>query len=701
MLQGDLGMKRREFVKTMTAAGAGLLLPGLGLHAQETKPDPDVKRVLVMFKCHFDAGFIDTQYNVVHKRYFEKFFPQAIETARAANAGGKRRYVWTTGSWLQYEYLAQASAADRKAMEEAIGRGDIAWHALPFSWQTEMLSPSMIEGSLALAQSLDRQFGKTTTGAKMTDVPGHTRGIIPPLARHGVTFLEIGVNGGSSPAQLPPLFLWKDPSGASLTMMYHHEYGAVARVPGSPLALVTEVRGDNSGPHTLEEIGNIHAELDRLFPNAEITAASLSEMAKAIEPYRDKLPVVTEEIGDTWIYGCASDPLKVARYREISRLREAWIAQGALKIGDETDLQMLRHLLLAPEHTWGTDTKTWLDFDHYEPADLARMLGTKNYKVVEFSWIEKRQDLLDGIETLPEALREEAQIAIEGVRAVWPVESPKAAALDAGKEIETANFVLGIDARTGAITRLRSKATGREWASADRPLALFTYQTLSQEDYQRYQATYLVIKADWAAKDFGKPNIERFGARNQEWQPAAAAVTVEETEAAHRVLIALAFNDDEAFHAGRASFPRKAFVELELPRSEPVIHLAVSWFGKPATRMPEALWLTFNPIAEDAQGWSLDKSGEAVSPFDVVASGNRHMHSLAQGFAYSSAGHSFAVETLDAPVVALGERNPIYFSNDRPDLSKGIHSCLFNNAWGTNYVMWYGEDLKARYVLRA
>ena len=31
-----------------------------------------MKRVLVMFKCHFDAGFIDTQYNVVHKRYFEK-----------------------------------------------------------------------------------------------------------------------------------------------------------------------------------------------------------------------------------------------------------------------------------------------------------------------------------------------------------------------------------------------------------------------------------------------------------------------------------------------------------------------------------------------------------------------------------------------------------------------------------------------------
>src|ERR1035438_2067453 len=163
-------MKRRDFVKTMSVAGAGLLLQGRSpfvLRAEETKPDAEVKRVLVMFKCHFDAGFIDTQYNVVHK-YFNQYFPHAIEIARAANAGGKRRYVWTTGSWLLFEYLEQASTSDRKTMEEAIARGDIAWHALPFTWQTEMMDQSMIEGGLALSQSLDKRFGKVTTGAKMT-----------------------------------------------------------------------------------------------------------------------------------------------------------------------------------------------------------------------------------------------------------------------------------------------------------------------------------------------------------------------------------------------------------------------------------------------------------------------------------------------------------------------------------------------------
>ena len=73
-------------------------------------------------------------------------------------------------------------------------------------------------------------------------------------------------------------------------MMYHDEYGGVAVVPGSDLALVTEVRGDNSGPHKPEEIARIHANLAMRFPNAEITAASLSEMANALAPYHDSCP---------------------------------------------------------------------------------------------------------------------------------------------------------------------------------------------------------------------------------------------------------------------------------------------------------------------------------------------------------------------------------------------------------------------------
>ena len=117
--------------------------------------------------------------------------------------------------------------------------------------------------------------------------------------------------------------------------------------------------------------------------------------------------------------------------------------------------------------------------------------------------------------------------------------------------------------------------------------------------------------------------------------------------------------------------------------------------------MPEALWLTFHPIAPDPAGWTLEKSGEPVSPADVVRSGNRHMHALSKGFGYKDGNGAFFVETLDAAVVTLGVKSPLPFSKNQPDLSAGIHCNLFNNAWGTNYIMWSGEDMRFRFLLRA
>ena len=76
------------------------------------------------------------------------------------------------------------------------------------------------------------------------------------------------------------------------------------------------------------------------------------------------------------------------------------------------------------------------------------------------------------------------------------------------------------------------------------------------------------------------------------------------------------------------------------------------------------------------------------------------MHALTGSFELRDGAHSFGVNSVDAALVALGERTPLLFSNDQPDLSRGIHSCLYNNAWGTNYIMWYGEDARFRYVLK-
>src|ERR1700681_431818 len=98
-------MKRRNFITSLLAVGASRTLVPSSANAA---PDTAVKRVLVMFKCHLDVGFIDTQANVV-RMYFERHFPQAIQTAAAVRREGSDRYIWTTGSWLIYQYLEKAA----------------------------------------------------------------------------------------------------------------------------------------------------------------------------------------------------------------------------------------------------------------------------------------------------------------------------------------------------------------------------------------------------------------------------------------------------------------------------------------------------------------------------------------------------------------------------------------------------------------
>jgi hypothetical protein len=652
-----------------------------------------------MFKCHLDVGFIDTQAAVIHK-YFKQYFPQAIQLASTLRQSGEERYVWTTGSWLVYEYLEQASTGERKRMEQAIAAGDIAWHALPFSWQTELLTRSAISGAIGFSKSLDRRFGRNTTGAKMTDVPGHSRGLIAPLAESGVTFLDIGVNSASTPPDVPDAFVWKDPNGASIVMMYHRrEYGGIVSVPQSDLAVAVEVRDDNSGPHTTEEIHKIYADLRKRFPNATLQASNLTEIANAVQPYKGALPVLTQEIGDTWIYGVASDPVKVARYRELLRLRTDWIKHRKLQVGDPVDLAFLSKFALAAEHTWGTDTKTWLDFDHYTPDALAQVLEQPHYKTVTGSWVEKRADIDDGIALLPSALRAEATAAVAKLRPTIP-DMTLLQPHDAATPIATKHFLIGLDPATGEIVRLRGKAH-REWASHDHPLGSFTYQTLSKHDYDRFLASYITVQTDWAPKDFGKPNIEKFGAESRIWKTKLTKCLTGEDEREHRIVLQMHIDHPSTDLPSNAAWPTQLYLELVLPKKESKIFVNLTWLGKLANRLPEAIWFSFNPIAPEAQSWLLSKVEQSVSPMDVVSGGNRHMHALSNDIRYHDGKGSFAVETLDAPLVVLGEKSPIYFSNEQPDLSKGIHFSLFNNGWGTNYVQWFGEDMRFRFVIEA
>ena len=68
----------------------------------------------------------------------------------------------------------------------------------------------------------------------------------------------------------------------------------------------------------LQEVLQNYEVLRGNFPNAKLHASTFESFLEAVMLAVEGLPVVTGEIGDTWISGIASDPRKMAEYRVVS-----------------------------------------------------------------------------------------------------------------------------------------------------------------------------------------------------------------------------------------------------------------------------------------------------------------------------------------------------------------------------------------------
>ena len=75
------------------------------------------------------------------------------------------------------------------------------------------------------------------------------------------------------------------------------------------------------------------------------------------------------------------------------------------------------------------------------------------------------------------------------------------------------------------------------------------------------------------------------------------------------------------------------------------------------------------------------------------------MHAIDEHITCRNGNHELTINSSDAPLIALGVQSPLYFTRDQPQLEKGVHFNLFNNAWGTNYIMWYSEDMRFHFQL--
>lgn len=634
------------------------------------------KRVHLVFKTHLDIGFTDHA-EKVRRQYHERFIPQAIETGAHFYAENPEepKFIWTTGAWLIWDHLNSRSPAEVAALEQAIERGLIRWHGLPFTTHTELMSPDLFRAGLSYSQELDRRFGKQTIAAKMTDVPGHTLGMVPLLAEAGIRFLHLGVNTASPPPEVPDIFRWRAPDGAEIAVMYQRSYGETYFPEGFDDGLSFAHTQDNIGPQSVPQTAEAYRDMRRLEPDAVIRAATLEDYGAILWEKRERFPVLELELGDSWIHGSATDPLKTAKFLALQRLYDRFAGEGL----NRRRLAFGRGLAMVAEHTCGVDIKSYLRDDKaWAKADFNAARKTDyRFAYTEASWDEQRGYIDQAVAELDADDQQQAQVVLAELFAPAFVGSTSRET-----RLRAGNWSIELDEVTGDVAALTSPL-GRRIAGRNGSLIAYRYESYDAADVNRHMDSYLTHRQEWAVLDHDKPGLGRSGA-------ALSKVFVPSLEGAGKggVLLSMPAEAVERFGA-----PRQ--IAVEFSADDCALQLRLSLRDKPANRMPEASFLSFTP--DGAKDWVFRKMGLWHRSRNFARSGGAQLQAVNAVSGVSGDAGALVIEPLDTPLVAPQSWDFMSFCKGLPDFDDGIRFNLHNNKWGTNFPMWWEGDFSARF----
>ena len=674
-----------------------------------------IKKVFVVYKTHLDIGFTDMGQTVLD-RYVGEYIPHSIDLAEAMNTDTDKKFIWTVGSYLIDYFYKHGTEAYCKKLTRAIERGDICWHGLACTTHTELMDQDLLNFDLSISNALDQKFGKHTIAAKMTDVPGHTKAIIQTMYNHGIRYMHIGVNASSMVPGVPMTFVWKD-GEAEIVVQYSAEYGAPCYAEGMEEVLEFAHTADNMGPQSEEAVSAEMSRIQKKYPNAQVVAATMDDYAACLLKVKDRLPVIEEEIGDTWIHGIASDPLKVMQLKALIHLKNQWKEKGIFHIEDEKFRDFLMNLMLIAEHTWGLDFKKYLaDFTNWTKEDFmkaraedattldfltnrnAQMLGvlqedfkkyrggkfTGSYAFYERAHAEQRAYIEQAVNALPDDLKKEAVKALEvldEMRHGQGTQPEDGQEVHPYEKICLNGWTTAFDG-TGAMVCL--KKNGKDWLDG-RNFGRLVYTIYSAKDcvnnYYSYNRAFKETEC-WSEGDFSKPALE-FVEDLEHRDYIYGVRSIKRSADTVTIMLAADMQASEKYSA-----PRKASVTYIFGDS---VKCLLNWQDKDPGKIPEALWFEMNFKTENPYMWKLEKMGEMIDPMKVLCGGNRRQHCV-ESVDYAGADGKMNVTSVHAPLVSVGGRWLYGDYRPQPDIAQGFAWCLFNNKWGTNFKMWCEDD---------
>ena len=757
---GRFGQQRFEFRVAEFAAGTeariAIELNGSTFQRVERLAPKRKLTVSLVPHTHLDIGFTDYQPKIEELQ--NRNLDRLLEEMRA---DADMRFS-LDGAWLAEQYLRTRSPAARQGFLEAVRAGRIA---IPAQYANLMAGGAGLETlirSLYAGHALNREAGRETDYANITDVPAYPWAYASVLAAAGVKYFAAGANDDRGPQpllgrwQTRSPFWWQGPDGAKVLMAYTRQYSNLWFICGLPPreaacrdslpVFFQTFESPGYRPDTVLMFGSQLENTDLIpgegefvrrwnaryaWPRLEL--ATFRDYFERIEKnYGAQLETVRGDFGPYWEDGIGADAAYAAIYRRTESRAAAVETLSALAALQRPEWappvdrlrRLWQDLILYAEHTY----TSWGGYSRPESDESVRQIDTKHFQVTDARetahWIaqESISRLLDCIRISPPAIVVFNTLAHERSGLVEMDLSDGMALEDAAGQpvaLETLRALVRyrrvrfLAERVPAIGYRVYRLAHRETAAAA-PAA--TAGNVIENAF--YRVTVDAGRGGISSifdKQIGRELVDPSspylpdqylyvsggeGSRliHIAEHLPAARLTVTPSGGATALQVAVAPWGRSLTY--RVSGPHAPEIDVEIRLFDGAKKIEiVNRVKKEPVSDNEAVYFAF-PFAAANPRFEYEGQTGTVNPArDELAGGCREWYTAGRWARVSGGGASVAVVPLDAPLVTFGDIDRGLWPEKFEPRSAAIFSYALNNYWHTNFPRVQSGDFTFRYVL--
>ncbi|MBK8980524.1 MAG: hypothetical protein IPM29_31870 [Planctomycetes bacterium] len=340
--------------------------------------------IYVVPHSHTDIGYTHLQAEV-ERRQVENLRKGMAVAAATVDYPAGARFVWNVEVlWAADLFLQRMGAAERDAFAAAVHTGQVALNGLYLNILSGLARPEELVQSTRLATRLAAELGVPIDAAMISDIPGHTWGIVPALAQAGIRYLSTSPNyfdriGTVQVASADQPFWWVGPSGRDRVLTWNswmgyalsHTWGArltddhVAAYLDHLAAIgypydVTYIRWSGLGDNAEPDGGicdAVRAWNARFRWPRFVISDQRAPFVALEQRYGAQLPVRRGDWTPYWEDGAGSSARETAMNRASADRMTAAETVWALRSPEAWPVARAdaawRQVLLYTEHTWG------------------------------------------------------------------------------------------------------------------------------------------------------------------------------------------------------------------------------------------------------------------------------------------------------------------------------------------------------------